>query len=270
MTVDAILELIDESINRGQRTDIGDLTAISGYSRRHLQRIFKTETGMNLGDYIRRRRLTRAALLARLSFRTLSDISYSLGFDSQQSFNREFKKIFKKTPTEYRNSSEWQLSSLTGKIGVGNETYQSKVIIYLEKGDIWGEEIVAYGDIPYTDTSSSVKARLDKIFLSVNNSDNDVWVLSYVKVLTNHKFNYQINSGIGTKNINMEKKFSYQPGFYLESIFETCRGTHTDIINNIYLKVLPENNLNRVEGTDIEIFHHQEGKIICTHLLPVQ
>ncbi|MDD8641858.1 helix-turn-helix transcriptional regulator [Escherichia coli] len=73
-----------------------------GYSHRHLQRLFLMYTGIPLGEYIRRRRLNRVALLLRLSQRSFHDIALSTGFDSQQSMNRDFKKNTGLTPKQYR------------------------------------------------------------------------------------------------------------------------------------------------------------------------
>ncbi|HBA3590928.1 TPA: helix-turn-helix domain-containing protein [Escherichia coli] len=54
-------------LEREYRVDISQLVKYSGYSQRHLQRLFRNKTGMLMGDYIRRRRLTRAAILVRLT-----------------------------------------------------------------------------------------------------------------------------------------------------------------------------------------------------------
>ncbi|MDI0490170.1 helix-turn-helix transcriptional regulator [Escherichia coli] len=95
------------------RSDISQLVRYSGYSRRHLQRLFRNKTGMSVGDYIRRRRLTRAAMLVRLTGYPLHDIAISVGFDSQPSFNREFRKRFGCSPGIYRSRPGWDLSLLT-------------------------------------------------------------------------------------------------------------------------------------------------------------
>lgn len=95
------------------RSDISQLVRYSGYSRRHLQRLFRNKTGMSVGDYIRRRRLTRAAMLVRLTGYPLHDIAISVGFDSRPSFNREFRKRFGCSPGIYRSRPGWDLSLLT-------------------------------------------------------------------------------------------------------------------------------------------------------------
>lgn len=63
MTAEKILEYVDAKVESGRRIDIESLAAYSGYSSRHLQRLFLAETGVRLGKYIRCRRLNRAAVL---------------------------------------------------------------------------------------------------------------------------------------------------------------------------------------------------------------
>ena len=74
----------------------------SGYSQWHLQRIFKDVTGDSLAYFIRKKRLQNAASELKQSKRTIAEIAYQYQFDSQQSFTRAFKKMFSKTPSDYR------------------------------------------------------------------------------------------------------------------------------------------------------------------------
>lgn len=133
MTVDKILEYIESEVESGSRLEIDKLKDYSGYSRRHLQRLFKKVTGLGLGEYIRRRRLNRAALLLRFSLRSYQDIALSVGFDSQQSFNRAFKKFTGISPGQYRSRPEWILSPL---IGIMRNSYCFESIneVYKEGG----------------------------------------------------------------------------------------------------------------------------------------
>ncbi|RNM06336.1 helix-turn-helix domain-containing protein [Dickeya undicola] len=91
---------------------INDVTAKSGYSKWHLQRIFKKETGVSLGSYIRSRRLSRAAVELKLTNQTIQDVALRYCFDSQQSFTRTFKKHFGMSPGHYRKDVRWNFSGL--------------------------------------------------------------------------------------------------------------------------------------------------------------
>lgn len=76
----------------------------SGYSKWHLQRIFRGVTGVNLGRYIRDKRLNMASVALRHGELDIIEIAILYGFDSQASFTRSFKKKFGHTPAKYRKT----------------------------------------------------------------------------------------------------------------------------------------------------------------------
>lgn len=83
---------------------LDNVAAKSGYSKWHLQRMFKEVTGKAIGSYIRARRLSKAAVALRLTSRPILDVALQYRFDSQQTFTRAFKKQFTQTPAFYRRS----------------------------------------------------------------------------------------------------------------------------------------------------------------------
>lgn len=58
ITIHSILSWIEDNPNRPCRWKVSER---SGYSKWHLQRMFKKETGHSLGQYIRSRKLTEIA-----------------------------------------------------------------------------------------------------------------------------------------------------------------------------------------------------------------
>jgi AraC family transcriptional activator of mar-sox-rob regulon len=85
---------------------LDNVAAKSGYSKWHLQRMFRSTTGHALGSYIRERRLSQAAQALRNTPRPILDIALQFHFDSQPSFSRAFKKQFGKTPAAYRRTPQ--------------------------------------------------------------------------------------------------------------------------------------------------------------------
>ncbi len=74
----------------------------SGYSKWHLQRMFKKETGHSLGQYIRSRKLTEIAQKLKQSNEPILYPAERYGFESQQTLTRTFKNYFDVPPHKYR------------------------------------------------------------------------------------------------------------------------------------------------------------------------
>ncbi|EMB4337294.1 MDR efflux pump AcrAB transcriptional activator RobA [Citrobacter freundii] len=90
-----------------QPLSLDSVATKSGYSKWHLQRMFKNVTGQSMGSYIRARRLTKTAIALRLTSRSILDIGLQYCFDSQQSFTRAFKNKFAQPPASYRRADCW-------------------------------------------------------------------------------------------------------------------------------------------------------------------
>ncbi|WP_155593349.1 helix-turn-helix transcriptional regulator [Lysinibacillus cavernae] len=73
-----------------------------GYSKYHLSRIFKQETGLTIGEYIRIRRLAMAASYLIYSNASILTIAFTLQFQSQEAFTRAFKEVYALPPGKYR------------------------------------------------------------------------------------------------------------------------------------------------------------------------
>ncbi|RAL22050.1 AraC family transcriptional regulator [Thermoflavimicrobium daqui] len=73
-----------------------------GFSSYHFHRLFQSVIGMSVTAYIRRRRLTLAAIdLIHTDCRIL-DIAVTYRFSTQESFTRAFQKMFQMPPGMYR------------------------------------------------------------------------------------------------------------------------------------------------------------------------
>jgi len=102
--VSELLEWIEHNLD--QPLTLDTIAAKSGYSKWHLQRLFKSFTGHRLGTYTRERRLTMAAQELRETSFSVLRIAEKYQFDSQQTFTRTFKKHFNMTPAVYRRSED--------------------------------------------------------------------------------------------------------------------------------------------------------------------
>ncbi len=84
-------------------TKVAKFSNISG---NHLSEKFKEVTGINFVDYISRIRVGKAHDLLENSNLRISEIAFAVGFQSLSQFNRVFKKLTRKSPTQFRTSKQ--------------------------------------------------------------------------------------------------------------------------------------------------------------------
>lgn len=94
------IQYIDENLE--QNLKLSDIAKVAGYSQYHFDRLFRYAIGESLIEYVRKRKLTEAALELLTTEKRIIDIAIKYGFQSQQSFTATFRKYFDKTPRQYR------------------------------------------------------------------------------------------------------------------------------------------------------------------------
>ncbi len=86
----------------GEELSLTRVAAFVTISPNYLSEEFKRVTGFNFVDYIARTRVEQACELLTNSNLRISEIAFEVGFQSLSQFNRTFKKLSGKSPTEYR------------------------------------------------------------------------------------------------------------------------------------------------------------------------
>lgn len=76
-----------------------------GYSSQHLSLMFKKQLGINYKAYLTRIRLEKVKFLLINTENKLLEIALESGFSSEHSLIKNFKKVYRLTPTEYRREN---------------------------------------------------------------------------------------------------------------------------------------------------------------------
>ncbi|MCK8486614.1 AraC family transcriptional regulator [Paenibacillus sp. MBLB2552] len=99
-TVQRMVDWVETHIS--EDTSLLKMSEALGYSPFYCSRQFNQYTGMTLRDYIRTRRVSRAAMELRDTDQRVLDIAVKYGFSSQEAFTRAFVKAFRLTPAAYQ------------------------------------------------------------------------------------------------------------------------------------------------------------------------
>ena len=85
-----------------EELSLAKVAKVVNISANHLSEKFKEVTGVNFVDYVARVRVGKAYDLLQNPNLRISEIAFAVGFQSLSQFNRVFKKLSSKSPTEYR------------------------------------------------------------------------------------------------------------------------------------------------------------------------
>jgi AraC-like DNA-binding protein len=86
----------------GEELSLSKVAKAVNSSANHLSEKFKQVTGINFVDYVARSRFEKACDLLLNSNLRVSEIAFAVGFQSLSQFNRVFKNLSGKSPTQYR------------------------------------------------------------------------------------------------------------------------------------------------------------------------
>ncbi len=99
ISIMSLLNYLDETLSE---VTVESVAAHFGYSRGHMERLVKANTGFTLSDFILRIKMRHARSLLRNPSLTIHEVAESSGFSEDSSFYRAFKKFHNQTPSEYR------------------------------------------------------------------------------------------------------------------------------------------------------------------------
>lgn len=96
-----IIDHIEKSLTG--EVNLDEIAKLGAVSLMQLYRDFYAYTGHSIKEYIRKRRLSNACALIKHTNIPLVEIALTNGYETQQSFNKQFKTVLGVTPLEYKN-----------------------------------------------------------------------------------------------------------------------------------------------------------------------
>lgn len=100
--IQSLMDWIDYNIE--SKLNVDEVAKKSGYSKWHLQRMFRKCTNQTLAKYISNRKLEKAALDLLNNNESIASVSLKYSFDTPQTFTRSFTKKFKVPPAKWKKS----------------------------------------------------------------------------------------------------------------------------------------------------------------------
>lgn len=246
--------------------------------------MFKEVTGQAVGSYIRKRRLSKAAVVLRLTSRSILEIALQYHFDSQQTFTRAFKKQFNQTPANYRRIDEWSTNGLWPPILLGHQEYPTA-------------EFVTMPELNLIGMSHGYSCTLDQISDTLLQYRIPFWqtYLGNVEIMPSRLYGlHHVKPGIKaddeqdvyyTTAIDIAHRPEGIPGelislpesHYVKFHYQGTMHGLQNFIFMIYTSSLPQLNITRTRAHDIEIFYPGRKRkaqipsiIKCDYLIPIK
>jgi len=104
-SLDGRLRTVLQIVESGTAFSIRDLAYEVHLSSSHLQRLFKHETGIPIGEWLNEQRLQKAATLLTNTYMSVKEIAHTVGYEHASSFVRAFGRRFAQAPARYRHSA---------------------------------------------------------------------------------------------------------------------------------------------------------------------
>ena len=259
-TIQKALDSVESNLFEG--VSVSEIAGDTRYSKFHFHRLFVAVVGMPVGEYIRRRRLTEAAISILESEKPLIEIAFDAGYESQESFTRAFKTWFSVTPLRYRKSGIPSFSSYQMKITL-TEGDQRDMNLELVTKELEAFEVVGLAknyklrkpnDIP------ELWQEFNKRFHEISNakSNSIFYGVCTTEGCAEDEFQYVACVEV-QKNGNTPKgmtRLSLNKNKY--AVFSVTGVQNLpDAYEEIYGKLIPESQLELTNEPDFEFYDHR-------------
>jgi len=106
--IERINKVIDYiEVNLDSKLLLAELAEVAMFSKYHFHRIFKTVTGENLNEFIKRMRMIKAYRFLQVDKTIeIKDLAIKVGYNSTANFSRDFKEFHGISPSQARQSDK--------------------------------------------------------------------------------------------------------------------------------------------------------------------
>lgn len=106
--VDSTIQYIELQLKKDKNAlSLNEIADKIGYSKFYLNRIFQEQVGATIHQYVLERRLSAAAEKLVYTDKSIIDIAYESGYQSQQTFTNVFSGAYLCSPLKYRMGRQY-------------------------------------------------------------------------------------------------------------------------------------------------------------------
>lgn len=259
---------IEENLDK--KIILDEVAEKSGYSKWHLQRLFRQETGMKLATYIRERRLSESAILLKMTGAPVIHAAEQFGFTNQQAFTRTFTKYFCLPPARYRQTKEWHFHGLQPSLLSSARTMPEPETAWLSAPSL--------SDVTFSYQCESA----DLYSIAFHTEQREQGLKKAARLLRGESptwFAERFKPDSSSGNIRLILTFGCRedkdehggqnassPGMFLRFPFEGSAAELTEMQMNVYRHILPRRAEARREGDDLFIVGpDHEANLMSSH-----
>lgn len=270
------IDYIEEHLQ--EKIDYVEVAKCACCSVYHFQRMFSFITDISLSEYVRRRRLTLAALELQNSPIKIIDLSMKYGYDSPEAFARAFQIIHGITPSQARNPGVALKAypRISFHISIKGDVEMNYRIEHKEAFTMYGIERIFdmaneqnLKDIPQFWNESFADGSVDRLALSVGDKSGYPANLCPVNALCGYRetggttFPYML-AALQTPTSQTANYTIAEVPASTWAIFtsEDYRQEETPeaiqgLTRRVYSEWLPTANFDHVGGYELEMYHER-------------
>lgn len=263
---------VEENLCSGK--GVNELVRATGCSRRTLEQGFQAHFGFSPGDYLFRRRMTRAAIMLRMTSLHITEIAVLLHYHSGQNFTRAFRRFFGVIPTDYRREAIWNTQALQHPLLYGDIISHVKTVILNHPLKITGSR--KYTESRYDSMNDQDFIRILRNQLSIQKR-TDSQILLVLCRITGTGNTYSERKGV-VKVESVTGRLSVQgdvvdgmipSGTYIQYEFNGPWNSFSIFSRTIYLKSLAEMRLHCIGNFSFMKVYTFNSHLHCRLYIPV-